>query len=224
MKIIHRSEERGENKIDWLDSKFSFSFANYYDPNKMGFGKLKVLNDDIFHGGGGFPNHPHKNMEIITIVTEGVLEHQDSSGGKGVCKVGDIQVMSAGSGIVHSEINHSSKEDLKLFQIWIETKEKDIKPRYEQKYFDIEKNKIIVVASGFNEGLYIHQDAKVCLGDIDKEIEYKVLEGNGVYFFVVNGNFEVDGEKLKNRDAIGIDKNIKIKGNGRFILIEVPLD
>ena len=138
MKIeVHKAEERGTSEHGWLHSKHSFSFADYYNPEKMGFGKLRVLNDDIVDPGQGFGTHHHDNMEIVSIVLEGSLEHKDNAGNHGVIKTGDIQRISAGSGITHSEYNHSKKEKVNFLQIWIETKEHNIKPSYEQKNFRI---------------------------------------------------------------------------------------
>ncbi|RJQ34286.1 pirin family protein, partial [Candidatus Parcubacteria bacterium] len=159
---LHPSSQRGKNKIDWLDTKFSFSFANYFNPERMGFGALRVINDDTIAGGGGFDTHSHDNMEIITIVMSGQLKHQDSMGNSGLIGKDEIQVMSAGSGIMHSEYNASANEPVKLFQIWIETKEQNIEPRYEQKNFaaKIKANEIITLVSGKVQAdtLYIHQD------------------------------------------------------------------
>ena len=228
-KEIYRNNERGSSNLNWLKSKFSFSFANYYNPNKMGFGALRVLNDDIISPGKGFGDHPHDNMEIITIVTEGELEHKDNVGGKSVIKAGDVQVMSAGSGIVHSEFNHSKTKEVKLFQLWIESKKEDIEPRYDQKKFDIGKNNLTLVVSGekSKNNLYIHQDAKILLGKFEKkEVEYNFNKNNGVYVFVIDGSLIVNNEKLEERDAIGITKTNKIEiktdSKSYFMVIEVP--
>lgn len=223
MKIIYRNEDRGKNQIEWLDSKFSFSFADYYDPNKMGFGKLIVLNDDIISPGKGFGAHPHSNMEIITIVLEGELKHKDSLGSEDIIRPGEVQVMSAGSGIVHSEYNNSKTKALKLFQIWIETKKEDLNPTYNKKKYELVKNRLIVLASGFDEGLKINQDAKVSLGKFDKELDYNISEENGVYFFVIEGSFKVNNEEIGRRDALGTDEDLKISGKGKFLIIDVPL-
>ncbi|MCA2004318.1 MAG: pirin family protein [Ignavibacterium sp.] len=232
--IIHRSEERGKANYGWLDTKYSFSFARYYDPDKMGFGLLRVLNDDIVLPDSGFGTHPHDNMEIITIILDGQLQHKDSMGNGSVIKKDEVQVMSAGTGITHSEFNPSKTEKVSLLQIWIYPKEENIKPRYDQKAFPREerKNKLTTVASGYNENgsLYIHQNAEIKLGYFDKgnRINYKIREGNGVYLFVIDGHIKTEEEELFRRDAIGIydteEFEIDVLENSEFILLEVPMN
>ena len=201
-KIVYRSEDRGKANHGWLDSKFSFSFAEYYDPQKINFGMLRVLNDDIISPGTGFGTHPHNNMEIITIVLNGGLEHRDSMGTGSVIHKNEVQVMSAGSGITHSEYNHSDSDSLNLLQLWIFPKEKNIKPRYDQKYFypDQKLNQLVTVVSGFNEegSLYINQNAEIKLGDFEKDqnLKYKLRANCGIYLFLINGRVEVLNESL----------------------------
>jgi redox-sensitive bicupin YhaK (pirin superfamily) len=232
--IIHRSEERGKANYGWLDTRYSFSFSRYYDPEKMGFGLLRVLNDDVVHPATGFGTHPHDNMEIITIILDGQLEHKDSMGNGSVISKDEVQVMSAGSGVTHSEFNPSKTDKVSLLQIWIYPKEENIKPRYDQKSFPKEerKNKLVTVASGFNENgsLYIHQNAEIKLGYFEKPdtIKYKVRNGNGVYLFVIDGQIKIGDEELFRRDAIGIydtdEFEIEVVDNAEFVLLEVPMN
>lgn len=235
-KIIHRSEERGHADHGWLNAHHSFSFAGWYDPSKVHFGMLRVLNDDIVAAGEGFGMHPHNDMEIITIILRGALEHKDSMGNGSVIRPGDVQVMSAGTGVYHSEFNPSSEEDTNLFQLWIFPKEKGIKPRYDQKtYTDTDRrNKIQLVASGFkkNGELYIHQDAALSLSDLEKDasVEYKLSKpGNGAYVMVIEGNVEIGGENLKERDAIGLSETDhffirSLSGKSRVLIVDVPMN
>lgn len=234
-KVIHRAESRGESELGWLHSRFSFSFANYYDPEKMGFGLLRVLNDDIVEPKTGFGTHPHNNMEIITIILDGELEHRDSMGSGSIIHKGEVQVMSAGSGITHSEMNPSNGEKVNLFQLWIFPKEQNIKPRYDQKKFSVEerKNNLQTVASGFktNGALYIHQDAAITLGNVEKgkNIMYKNFKpGNCSYLLVINGKINLSGEELSTRDAIGIweqdQLEISAEENTDFVIVEVPMN
>ena len=234
-KIIHRAESRGKSELGWLLSRFSFSFANYYNPDKMGFGLLRVLNDDVVKPATGFRTHSHDNMEIITIILEGALQHKDSMGNGSIIRVGEVQVMSAGTGVKHSEINPSSDENVNLFQIWIFPKEQNIKPRYDQKKFASEnrKNNLQTVASGFktNDALYIHQHAAITLGNIEKgkKIKYKNFKpGNGSYLLVIKGKINLLDQELLTRDAIGIWElnqfEISADENSDFIIIEVPMN
>ena len=226
-KEIYEAEDRGKADHGWLQSRFSFSFADYHDPNKMGFGKLRVLNDDIIAPDKGFGMHQHDNMEIVTIILEGALEHEDSMGNKEILKKGEVQRISAGSGITHSEIN-ASKEKTKMLQIWIETKEQNIKPSYEQNKYEIKDNEIKTIVSGKKQKntLYIHQDAYFSIGKLNKNksSEYK-LKTKMAYIFVIEGNVEIEKKQLSRRDAIGIketDKiNITAKEKSEFLIIEV---
>jgi redox-sensitive bicupin YhaK (pirin superfamily) len=233
--LVHKSEDRGKANHGWLNAKHSFSFANYYDPSKMGFGTLRVLNDDQIAPGAGFGKHSHRNMEIITIPTEGILEHEDSMGNKATIQPGEIQVMSAGSGVYHSEYNHSMQDPLRLFQIWVTPRENEIAPRYDQRTYSREdmKNKLRLVVSGNKEdkdALYIHQDAYFSKGYFEKEqtISYGVKnKANGIYLFVIEGEASTNGTTLKKRDAIGItgavNIDIKVSPETEILLMEVPM-
>ena len=234
-KTIQRSDERGRAEHGWLHSRFSFSFADYYNPDQMGFGLLRVLNDDAVEPGEGFGTHPHNNMEIISIVRKGSLAHKDSMGSISTLKPGDVQVMSAGSGIMHSEYNNSQDEVVKFLQIWIHTKERNIKPRYDQKYFEFTKknNYFEPIVSGEKSDslLYIHQDAYITVAKLDRgrKEKYELKNsGHGVYIFVLNGSIEIEGDILNERDAAGIydtdTVEISVLKNTEFILIEVPLN
>jgi redox-sensitive bicupin YhaK (pirin superfamily) len=233
--IFHPANERGHADHGWLNAHHSFSFANWYDPTRIHFGMLRVLNDDIVQGGEGFGMHPHNDMEIITIINHGALQHRDNMGNGSVIRPGDVQVMSAGRGVMHSEFNPSPTEETNLFQIWIFPKEKNIAPRYDQKTFDVTKrnNTIQMVASGFYRGeeLYIHQDAALSLGKFDagKETTYTVSQpGNGVYIMVVEGSVTIDGKTMNRRDAIGIweTTDVKILANSacELLFIDVPMN
>ena len=233
--IIHRASSRGHADHGWLNAWHSFSFAGYHDPLKTHFGLLRVLNDDTVAAGMGFGTHPHDNMEIVTIPLEGVLEHKDSTGGNGVIKVNEVQVMSAGSGLRHSEFNHSKTEPVKLFQIWVFPKLRNIKPGYDQRMFDPQerKNNWQVVAGGVlcPEALQINQDAYFSLANLDKEksLDYKIRhKGNGVYLMLIKGKIEVDGNVLEKRDAIGLSDldsvSIKALEASELLAIEVPME
>jgi len=231
-KIIQRSIERGIAEHGWLHSRHSFSFGNYHNPEKMNFGLLRVLNDDIVEPGEGFGTHPHDNMEIISIVLEGQLEHRDSMNNGSVINQGDVQVMSAGSGITHSEFNPSDVEKVNFLQLWIFPKERGIKPRYDQKRFNIEDNNVVKVASGekSGEGLFINQDAVIYRGKLgeDKEFTFNFNnKGDGVYLFILDGTIILDDTTLNKRDAAGISDTDKISiraaRDSEFILIETPM-
>lgn len=231
---IHKAETRGHADHGWLNSHHSFSFANYYDPQRVQFGALRVLNDDIVTGGMGFGTHPHDNMEIVTIILEGELEHKDSMGNGSVIRKGEVQTMSAGTGITHSEFNHSSEKSCSLFQLWIFPKEENISPRYGQMSFPLIERlgKIITVASGdkSSNSTYIHQDAAVSIGNLTagSNSEYKVKwTGNGVFLFVIEGLIEAANETLHRRDAVGIYETdsvlINAQKDSSFLIIEVPM-
>lgn len=234
-KIIYRSEDRGKANYGWLDTRYSFSFANYYNPEMMNFGLLRVLNDDTVKPAMGFGTHPHNNMEIITIILDGALEHQDSMGTGSVIYKDEIQVMSAGSGITHSEFNPSKTDDVKLLQIWIFPKEANIKPRYDQKKFpeEVRKNKLFSAVSGLNKeaALYIHQNAEIQLGKFDakNKIDYKISgSSNGAYLFLIDGHIKIADEELYNRDAIGIweteNLEVEVIKDSYFIIIDIPMN
>lgn len=226
---IHRSSDRGITKTNWLDSRHSFSFGNYLGREQ--FGALRVLNEDIIEPGSGFPMHHHDNMEIVTIVLEGELEHKDTSGSHEVIRPGEIQRMSAGTGINHSEMN-SSESKTHLLQIWVDTKEQDTRPNYEVKKIQAGKNKLAVIVSPEKSEsiLYIHQDAKFLLGDFEKGAEdtYKSKRENGVYVFVIEGEADISGKKLQNGDAAAISDAVVVKinalQNSKILVIEVPTE
>lgn len=231
--VIHRANTRGGANHGWLQTKHSFSFSNYYDPERMGFGKLRVLNDDIIAGGTGFGTHPHDNMEIISIPLEGALKHKDSMGNEQVIKAGDIQVMSAGTGITHSEMNGLKDKPGKFLQIWVYPNKRGVTPRYDQITLKEEKNKLqqILSPSPDDAGVWIYQDAWFDLGTFDKgqKIQHKLRrpKTHGVYAFVINGNVTINGQKLGERDAMGIWKvsslDINTESNARLLLMEVEI-
>ena len=233
--IFYKESTRGHQNHGWLDARHTFSFANYYDPERIHFGALRVLNDDIIDGGEGFGTHPHDNMEIITIPLSGALAHKDSMGHAEVIESGEIQVMSTGTGITHSEYNANKDIPVNLFQIWIFPNKKNVKPRYEQKAFDSiqTKNKLNLVVSPDGEGdsLWVHQDTWFSIGTFDKNQKEDYLlkkSGNGVFAMVIEGSFIVEGKLLGARDAIGIWEIEKLNlesqaDNARILLIEVPM-
>ncbi|MFT6948003.1 MAG: redox-sensitive bicupin YhaK (pirin superfamily) [Vicingaceae bacterium] len=233
--VVHKATTRGHANHGWLDSHHSFSFANYHNPERMNFGVLRVLNDDQVDKGMGFGTHPHDNMEIISIPLEGDLEHKDSMGNTTVIKSGDVQAMSAGTGIQHSEYNESKTEDVKFLQIWLFPNQRNVTPRYDQiSIQDIKKkNELFQILSPNrdDEGVWIHQDAWFHLGEFDNETAstYQLKkEGNGVYFFVLEGNVEVQGENLNKRDGFGVWDTSSIaflaaKG-AKFLAMEVPMN
>ena len=233
MKVnIQNSDKRGITELGWLHSKHSFSFGDYHNPKRINFGLLRVLNDDIVEPGKGFGTHFHDNMEIISIVLEGALEHKDSMGNHGIINAGEIQRISAGTGISHSEFNHSNKNIVNFLQIWIEPKEINIKPNYEQKKFNLKKNKLINIVSGKNknDAIYIHQDAYFSIGNFDKNktIHCKLENKNhGVFIFVVNGGIKIGNNVLEKGDSAEIlDANeviFKTNKKSYILLIEVPL-
>jgi quercetin 2,3-dioxygenase len=233
-KTIQRAGERGHADHGWLNTNFSFSFADYYNPEKIRFGLLRVLNDDIIQPGMGFGTHPHDNMEIVTIPLKGELAHKDSTGNKEVIKANEVQIMSAGSGLTHSEFNNSQTEPVNLLQVWVFPKEKDIKPRYDQRVFNPEDrlNKIKTVVSPVDkDALWINQDSYFSLTnpEKDKSVIYKIKsKGNGLYVFVIEGEVEIEGEKLSKRDAVALEglesTEIKAIKNSEVLLIEVPMN
>jgi len=233
-KIFYPANERGHSDLGWLQSDFSFSFGPWYNPEKVHFGMLRVLNDDTVAGGMGFGMHPHDNMEIITVMLSGTLEHKDSMGNVGQIKAGEVQVMSAGTGIMHSEYNPSKTEEAKLFQTWIFPSKRDIKPRYDQKSFTdaMKLNELTTVVSGDKDAgtLFINQDAAISFGDFEagKTVQYDIkVPGNGAYVLQVEGGSEVDGSVLNKRDAIGVydtsSFTIETKSQSRLLIIEVPM-
>lgn len=229
---VRKAEERGHANHGWLDSYHTFSFADYYDPKAMGFRVLRVINEDTIDGGAGFPMHGHRDMEIITIVREGALEHKDTLGTSSVIRPGDVQRMSAGTGIKHSEFNHSANEKAHLFQIWIMTDKEGHKPGYEQKSFtdELKNQKMVLVASkdGRHGSLSMNQNADLYCGHLDKDgdLKWEIPEGRHVWLQMMKGDLQVDGEKLKGSDAMAVsnEKVLKMSSqNGaEFILFDLP--
>lgn len=232
-KVLHRADERGRGEHGWLSTRYSFSFADWYDPSRMGFGMLRVINDDRIAAGSGFGAHRHQDMEIITIVTKGAVTHEDSMGNRGEVPAGDVQVMSAGTGVTHAERNDSKDEELTLFQIWISSDRKGATPRYAQKAFGLgstEPGATVLVAPDDTGGaLPIYQDAYLVQGIIDREhpLAYELKNpSHGLYVFVVDGTVKVAGEVLASRDALGIvdaeEVLLESDALARVLLIEVP--
>lgn len=230
--VIHKAESRGAADHGWLKAKHTFSFANYYDPSRIHFGVLRVLNDDWVAPTMGFGLHPHDNMEIITIPLEGALRHRDSMGNEGVIEKNEVQVMSAGTGIYHSEHNASSEHPVSLLQIWVMPNAKNVEPRYMQKRFDAadRQNKWQTIVSPDKSGLWVHQNTWFSLGDFSKEntTTYNLNKAsNGVYLFVIDGSIEVGGETLSKRDGMGINDvnevTIKAVSDAQVLLMEVPM-
>jgi len=235
-KVLHLAQERGLVSFGWLDAKYSFSFGNYFNPDKMNFGALRVLNDDTIAPAMGFGKHPHKNMEIITIVQSGALKHEDSMGNKGIIEAGDIQVMSAGSGIEHSEVNASSQNSLTLFQLWIHSQRQDVTPRYEQKKIAplLTDNAFTTIVKPKQEALkddiWIHQQAYISIGNFSNETQtnYSMQQSqNGVYIMVIEGSIVVADQTLQHRDAIGLwntqSVDMSITKNSKVLIVEVPM-
>lgn len=232
--ILHKANTRGHAAHGWLESWHTFSFAGYYDPARIHFGALRVLNDDTVAPGMGFGKHPHDNMEIISIPLQGDLEHQDSMGTNQVIRQGDVQVMSAGTGIAHSEKNKNGDQFVKFLQIWVIPNQQNVAPRYDQKTFnDADKhNKLVTVVSpmGDPNGVNIHQDAWFSLGKLDKAVtvDYNLhKKGNGLYVFVLEGDVTVDEFVLNRRDGLGLTNRenfqIKADSNAEVLLMEVPM-
>lgn len=233
--LLITSESRGHVKHDWLESFHTFSFADYHDANRMNFGLMRVLNDDIVQPAKGFDPHSHQNMEIITIPLSGMLAHQDHLGNKSTIEPGEVQIMSAGTGIIHSEYNASKTENVNLFQIWIFPKEKQILPRYGQKKFPIDQRKNAfqcVVSPDEREGsLWINQDAFIHLANLEKGTKKQFTLQNpdhGAFVMIVQGNAKVAGTVLKNRDAIGISEtgsfDIETQESTDLVVFEIPMN
>ncbi len=234
--VLHRADSRGQANHGWLQSFHTFSFANYYNPERMNFGVLRVLNDDTVQAGRGFGTHPHDNMEIISIPLEGDLEHKDSMGNVAVIRNGDVQVMSAGTGIYHSEYNKNSDKTVKFLQIWVFPNKRNVTPRYDQITLNLadRKNKLqqILSPNPDDEGVWIHQNAWFHIGTLDEGFEttytLKGGNGNGVYIFVLNGDVTVNGQALHARDGFGIwnteQFDLKADSAAEVLLMEVPMD
>jgi len=233
--VLHKAETRGNANHGWLNSYHTFSFANYYNPERMHFGVLRVLNDDTVSAGKGFGTHPHDNMEIISIPLDGDLEHKDSMGNTTVIRNGDVQVMSAGTGIYHSEYNKNSDKLVKFLQIWVFPNKKNVTPRYDQITLNLadRHNKLqqILSPNTDDEGVWIHQNAWFHLGTLDKgfQTDYKIKggKGNGVYAFILSGELSIGDQKLGPRDGYGLwdteSFSIKAETNAEILLMEVPM-
>jgi redox-sensitive bicupin YhaK (pirin superfamily) len=233
--ILHKANTRGAADHGWLKSFHTFSFAGYYNPERTQFGALRVLNDDAVDGGRGFGEHPHDNMEIISIALEGSLQHEDSMGNVAVIEPGEIQVMSAGTGIYHKEFNKAGDKAVKFLQIWVFPNKRNVEPRYDQQKFNLDAspNELVQILSpdSSDAGVWIHQDAWFNLGKFteDTKLEYKLHQpGNGVYIFVLKGDVEVNGQELSTRDGFGIwdtiGFTIEAKANAEILLMEIPMN
>jgi len=234
-KIIHKADTRGFFDYGWLKTSHTFSFSSYYDPERVNFGMLRVLNDDFVAAGEGFGTHPHNDMEIATIPIDGALAHKDSTGSEGVIYPDEVQIMSAGTGIRHSEFNHLQDGTSNFLQLWIFPDKKGHQPRYNQNYFDPaeRKNKFqfIVTPEKKDGNLWLNQDAFLSRIDLDKSnsVTYKIhTKGNGVYLFLIEGEIVVVGETLSKRDGIGIyeadEFSITASKDSQILLIEIPMN
>lgn len=232
--LYYPASERGHVNFGWLDSYHSFSFGNWHNAEKVHFGALRVLNDDLVKEGRGFDTHPHDNMEIVSIPLKGALAHKDSTGTEEVIYSGDVQIMSAGSGIRHSEYNGSHYDPVSFLQIWLFPKQQNIKPRHEQKKFDQEERKgkwqIVVSPDVAEGGVWINQDARMAMTKLEagKEISYSpAFKGNGVYLFVLEGSVTIDGKQLGRRDAMGVwemdSVSMQAGVDSEILAIEVPM-
>ena len=233
--VLHKANERGHADHGWLNAYHSFSFANWYNPDKVQFGVLRVLNDDTVAPGMGFGMHPHDNMEIITIPLEGDLAHKDSMGNAETIKFGDVQVMSAGTGIRHSEFNPNADRRTKLLQIWLFPNKRNVTPRYQQITLDVSDrhNKLqqILSPNAEDEGVWIHQEAWFSMGKLDQGFttEYNVKrKENGVYAFVISGKVTINGYALNTKDALGVwdteKLDIKVDENAELLLMDIPME
>lgn len=232
---VHKAGCRGHANHGWLKTWHSFSFAGYYNPDRMNFGALRVLNDDSIQAGMGFGTHPHDNMEIITIVLDGELEHRDSMGNGSVIRPGEVQVMSAGTGIQHSEFNHSRENDLSLLQIWVFPDKKNVEPRYDQAQFHEEemngKWRTVVSPDGAGNTLWIHQQAWFSLGvfEADAKISYQLKKAESVvYVFLISGELEIGSETLNQRDGLCVEKiesgiDMKTMKQSKVLVMEIPV-
>lgn len=232
--VLHKADSRGHANHGWLDSHHTFSFANYYNPERMNFGALRVLNDDVVQGGKGFATHPHDNMEIISIPLEGDLEHKDSMGNTTVIKEGDVQVMSAGTGVYHSEYNKNTDREVRFLQIWMFPNQKNVKPRYDQITLDQGKShnqwQQVLSPNVEDEGVWVHQNAWFHIGRFDQGQgqPYSLKgKGTGVYIFVLDGQVQIGDQTLNRRDGLGIwhvdQIAINATEDARILLMEVPM-
>jgi quercetin 2,3-dioxygenase len=233
--VLHKAATRGHANHGWLDSHHTFSFAQYYDPSRMHFGVLRVLNDDIVDGGKGFGTHPHDNMEIISIPLKGDLEHKDSMGNTTVIRQNDVQIMSAGTGVYHSEYNKNPDNKVNFLQIWVFPKQRNIQPRYDQRTFDpaerINKLQNIVSPTAGDGGVVINQDAWFYLGKLNKDftVDYTVKKNsNGVYLFVLDGAVSVNEQKLETRDGLGVWETqkftLKADADAEILIMDIPMN
>lgn len=231
---IYKSGTRGTADHGWLKSYHTFSFAGYYDPSRVHFGMLRVLNDDSVAAGMGFGTHPHDNMEIVSIPLSGALEHKDSMGTSSVIRPGEVQIMSAGTGVEHSEFNHSKTEEVKFLQIWVFPREKNIQPRYDQKSFPAEARintlQVVVSPEKSDNTIWINQDAWFSLGSLKTgtEVDYTIRKtGNGVFVFLLEGSLIVTGTELDRRDGLGISEaesfRIKASKDSEVLIMEIPM-
>ena len=232
--VLHKANTRGHADHGWLNAYHSFSFASWHNPERMQFGVLRVLNDDTVAANMGFGTHSHDNMEIITIPLEGDLAHKDSMGNTETIKTGDVQVMSAGTGVQHSEFNPNDDRQTKLFQIWLFPKMRNVTPRYQQITLDqsLQKNNFAQILSPFehDEGVWIHQNAWFFLADFDADFAKTYIikkEGNGLYAFVISGTILINNQELTTRDGLGITNfealEIKATTTAKFLLMEIPM-
>lgn len=231
--VLHRAQTRGRADHGWLDSHHTFSFADYYDPERMHFGVLRVLNDDLVAGGGGFPPHPHNNMEIVSIPLHGDLEHKDSIGNVQVIRQGDVQIMSAGTGVVHSEYNASRSEAVNFLQIWVLPRQHNLSPRYAQQSFaaaDRHNRFQTVVSPQEGQGVWINQDARFSLGNFDagQQMSYRLQSSrHGLYVFVLEGEVTVGSETLQRRDGLGLwevdEVSFSVSQAAELLLMEVAM-
>ncbi|NVO31361.1 pirin family protein [Hymenobacter lapidiphilus] len=232
--VLHPADSRGHANHGWLNSYHSFSFGGYHNPQRMNFGALRVLNDDTVAGGMGFGTHPHDNMEIISIPLGGTLEHRDNAGSHGIIRSGDVQMMSAGTGIAHSEKNHSHSEEVKFLQIWVIPNQRNVAPRYDQQSFRTEDRhnqfQQVVSPSPDDSGIWIQQDAWFHLADFDAAYaaDYQLKKaGNGLYVFVLEGTVTVGGHPLQRRDGLGLweteSVSIRADSAAQLLLLEVPM-
>jgi redox-sensitive bicupin YhaK (pirin superfamily) len=231
--VFHAANSRGHADHGWLNAKHSFSFASWHNPERIHFGMLRVLNDDIVAGGMGFGKHPHDNMEIITIPLAGSIQHEDSMGFSEVIHAGEVQVLSAGTGIYHSEYNPSPDQELNLFQIWIFPKQKQVEPRYAQRKYELNEGTFTELVGPQESGIstWIHQDAWLSMGTFKagRSQEYQLKrQGNGIYLMLVEGQIKIGDQLLTQRDAIGISQTnqiqIEIEANAKILVIEVPMN
>ena len=233
--VIHRAATRGHANHGWLDTHHTFSFAGYQDPERMHFGALRVLNDDHVKGGYGFGTHPHDNMEIVSIPLEGDLEHQDSMGNQTIIREGDVQIMSAGTGVRHSEKNAHADRDVKFLQIWVFPQKRGITPRYDQQHFsDADRhNQLVPVVTpeGADKSVQINQNARFYLGKLDAGFSTThpiVSQGNGLYAFVLSGTVRLNDTELNPRDGMGVwDTNevaLEATSDAELLLMEVPME